>query len=312
MQNPKIAVIGLGATGTVVAAALLSRYPDTTLVIRNPDSAESLNQSGLRVSGVMEYKCAADNCVVGIDALSGVRPDVVFLCTKTFHLPNIIEELTKVHTPGMKIVSAQNGLGPEDVIAEVFGAADVWRFSLNFGCALKSPGFAETAFFNKPNHLGCLTEKDQTFALQIAALLTECGLETEYVEDVKMVVWRKMVMKCTMSAVCAVTDLTFRQALEFGPTREIADACIAEALSVAKSLGYDFGAEYAQQAIDYLLTAGDHKDSMCHDIASKAPTEIDFLGAKVVEYGQSNNVPTPHFMTMTNLVKTIESTYLNQ
>ena len=211
----------------------------------------------------------------------------------------------------MKIVSAQNGLGPEDMIAGVLGGADVWRMSLNFGCALKCPGFAETAFFNKPNHLGCLSDKDRTSALQIAALLTGCGLDTEYVEDVKMVVWRKMVMKCTMSAVCAVTNLTFRQALEFGPTREIADACIAEALSVARSLGYDFGSDYAQQAIAYLLTAGNHKDSICHDIAGKAPTEIDFLGAKIVEYGHANNVPTPHFMTMTNLVKTIESAYRN-
>ena len=309
MQNPKIAVTGLGATGTVVAAALLSRYPETVLVVRSPDTAESFRQSGLRVSGVMEYEFVANNCIVGNDALAELRPDIVFICTKTFHLPKIIEELKKVHVPGMKIVSAQNGLGPEDTIAEVFGAADVWRMSLNFGCALKNHGFAQTAFFNKPNHLGCMSGKDQSSARQIATLLTECGLDTEYVEDVKMVVWRKMVMKCTMSAVCAVTNMTFRQALEFGPTREIADACIAEALSVAKSLGYDFGTDYARQAIDYLLTAGDHKDSMCHDIAGKTPTEIDFLGAKVVEYGQANNIPTPHFVTMTNLVKTIEAQY---
>ena len=310
MRNLKIAVVGLGATGTVVAAALLSRYPKTSLVVRNPDLAESLNTTGLRVSGVMEYHSAANYCISGIEALAGVQPDVIFLCTKTFHLPQIINELKKIYVPGMKIVSAQNGLGPEDAIAEVFGDADVWRMSLNYGCALKSTGFAETAFFNRPNHLGCTSGQDKAAAMQVAALLTECGLDTEYVDDVKMVVWRKMVMKCTMSAVCAVTDLTFREALEFPATREIAEACIAEALAVAGSLGYEFEDDYAQQAIDYLLKAGDHKDSMCQDIANQAPTEIDFLGAKVVAYGRQNSVPTPHFITMTNLVKTIERQYL--
>jgi hypothetical protein len=53
----------------------------------------------------------------------------------------------------MKIVAAQNGLGPEDFIAAELGAADVWRMSLNLGAALTAPAVVETAFFNKPNHL---------------------------------------------------------------------------------------------------------------------------------------------------------------
>ena len=83
-------------------------------------------------------------------------------------------------------------------------------------------------------------------------------------------------------------------------------------MAVAGALGYNFGEGYGQQAVEYLLRAGNHKDSMCSDIANKAPTEIDYLGAKVVEYGRATGVPTPHFMTMTNLVKTIEAAYLGR
>jgi 2-dehydropantoate 2-reductase len=309
MQDLKLAVLGLGATGSVVAAALLSRFPDTFLVGRNPDLAKVLTTSGIRVSGAMAYQSHVKNYIDGCAGLADVRPDILFLCTKTFHLPAIVSELKKIHTPGMKIVSAQNGLGPEDFIAAEFGADQVWRMSLNLGAALKTPGAVEAAFFNKPNHLGCLSRSDEALGNQVAGLLTGCGLDTERVDDINRYVWRKMVMKCTMSAVCAVTDLTFREALAFKPTREIADACIAEALAVARSLGYVFEEGYARQAIDYLLKAGDHKDSMCQDIAHRLPTEIDFLGAKVVEYGRANGVPTPHFTTMTNLVKTIEAHY---
>lgn len=309
MQELKTAVVGLGATGSVVAAALLSRFPDTFLVGRDPELAKVLTASGIRVSGAMGYQSEVKNYIDGCTGLADLQPDIVFLCIKTFHLPAIVSELKKIHTPGMKIVAAQNGLGPEDFIAAELGAADVWRMSLNLGAALTAPGVVDTAFFNKPNHLGCISEKDQTLGKRVASLLTDCGLETVFVDDIKRFVWKKMVMKCTMSAVCAVTDLTFREALEFKPTREIADACIEEALAVARSLGYVFEEGYARQAIDYLLKAGDHKDSMCQDIAHRLPTEIDFLGAKVVEYGRANGVPTPHFMTMTNLVKTIEAHY---
>ena len=45
---------------------------------------------------------------------------------------------------------------------------------------------------------------------------------------------------------------------------------------------------------------------MCQDIASGRPTEIDFLGGKVVEYGRLTGVPTPFYVVMTNMVKAIE------
>jgi 2-dehydropantoate 2-reductase len=182
--------------------------------------------------------------------------------------------------------------------------------SLNFGVSVKEPGEVQVAFFNKPNHLGSLTAQNRELGVQIAKLLTECDLDTEFVDDIKLYVWKKMIMKCTMASICAVTDKTIQEALEYPPTREIADACFNEALAVAKSAGYDLGQDYLKQALGYLEKVGAHKDSMCHDIENKTPTEIDFLGSKIVEYGRAKAVPTPFYVTMTNLVKAMEDNYL--
>ena len=199
MKELRAAVVGPGATGTVLAAALLSRYPQTIVVGRNPDLGLLLNKTGLRVSGEIEYQSAVKNYCSSFDELAAFDPDVIFLCTKTFHLPQILSDLEKIYKPGMKIVAAQNGLGPEDLVASHFGAESVWRMSLNYGAALRKPGIAAAAFFNKPNHLGCMSGRDRSFAQQLATLLTESGLDTEFVDDVKKYVWKKMVMKCTMS-----------------------------------------------------------------------------------------------------------------
>ena len=51
---------------------------------------------------------------------------------------------------------------------------------------------------------------------------------------------------------------------------------------------------------------------MCFDIANKTQTEIDFLGGKVVEYGKETGVPTPCYSTMTNLLKSMEDSYLGR
>lgn len=312
MEDLRMAVVGIGATGAVLAAALLKRDPDVILVDPRPGLGEAIRKNGIRISGQLTYHCSARNFVDRIGMLKTFDPNLIFLSTKTYHLPRVLNELKDVFKPGTKIVSTHNGLGTEDVIAEVFGADAAFRMSLNYGVSSKGPCEVETAFFNRPNHLGSVTKENKELGSSIAKLLTESGLDTECVDDIKLYVWKKMIMKCSVSSICAVTDKTLGEVLSFPPTREIADNCFKEILAVARAKGYDLGEEYIHTAVDYLEKAGAHKDSMCYDIANKTPTEIDFLGGKVVEYGREVGIATPYYVAMTNLVKAIEDGYLHK
>jgi 2-dehydropantoate 2-reductase len=312
MKDHKVAVVGIGATGTVVAAALLRKYPESVLADPKPGWAEALMKKGLRVSGQITYEVPVEHCVSAIEEIKGLSPDLIFVCTKTFHLQQVLEELKGLVKPGTKIISTHNGLGTEDVVAEEFGADTAFRMSLNYGVSLKGPGEVEVAFFNRPNYLGALTDENRELGQEIARALTEGGLDTQFVDDIKLHVWRKMIHKCSLSSICAVTDRSIGEILEFPPVREIADACFQEAVAVAKAMGYDLGENYIESSMGYLEKAKAHKDSMCYDLANKTPTEIDFLGGKIVEYGRSKGVPTPYFVTMTNLVKALEDSYLSK
>lgn len=310
MEQPKMAVIGIGATGTVLAAALLSKYPETVVVCRRPALAEELESRGITVSGALSLHAPVKHICTRIDQLRDFKPDIFFLATKTFHLGQVLEELKAVFQAGNKIVATQNGLGVEDFVADSFGNNAAWRMNLNYGVALKRPGRAEVAFFNRPNHLGCSAKEDREAGLQVAQALSSRGLETEFVDDIKFFVWKKMILKCSMASICAVADKTIKDALEYGPTREIADACFREALAVAQAMGYDPGEGFMEQAMEYLAKVGVHRDSMCFDIENKAPTEIDFLGGKIVQYAREKDIPTPFFVATTNMVRALESNYL--
>lgn len=310
MAGHRMAVVGIGATGSVVATFLLNKYPDTLLVGRNADLGDTLNAKGLQVSGEITAKAAVENYSSRIADLKNFRPSVIFLTTKTFHMDQVLDSLQGICEPSTHIIACQNGLGPEDLVADRFGLESALRMSLNYGATLKSAGEAEVTFFNRPNHIGALSKKSTAVGAQVAETLSGCGLDTEFVDDIKLYVWKKMVMKCTMASLCAVTDMTIKDALQFPPTREIADACFKEALAVAKAMGYDLGENYLAGALEYLQKVGVHKDSMCNDIANKTPTEIDFLGAKVVAYARANGIEAPFYVVMTNLVKSIENSYL--
>ncbi|MGD9075939.1 MAG: ketopantoate reductase family protein [Desulfobacteraceae bacterium] len=312
MGDHKVAVVGIGATGAVVAAALLGRYPDSVLVDPKLGWAEALTKKGISVSGQITYEVPVKRFVSSIDEIKALDPNLIFVCTKTFHLQQVLEELKGLVKPGTKIISTHNGLGTEDVVAEEFGADAAFRMSLNFGVSLKAPGEVEVAFFNRPNYLGALTDDNRELGLEMARVLTEGGLDTQFVDDIKLHVWRKMIHKCSLSSICAVTDRSIGEILEYPPVREIADACFNEAMAVSKAMGYDLGENYIEASMGYLEKAKAHKDSMCYDLANKTPTEIDFLGGKIVEYGRTEGVPTPYFVTMTNLVKALEDSYLSK
>jgi len=313
MENCRVVVLGVGATGATLAAALLSKNPETILIDPAPDMGETLLKKGINISGAISYSSVPVRFFH--DRISDIKkynPCLIFISTKTFVLPHVLDELEGVVKPGTQIVSTHNGLGTEDFVAERFGPDSVFRMSLNYGVAFKGPGEIEAAFFNRPNHLGCLVPENRGRGKEIAHLLTDGGLDTEFVEDIKLFVWKKMIMKCTMASICAVTDKTIKDALDFSPTREIADACFKEALAVAKAKGYDFGEEYLKQMFEYLEKVGVHKDSMCYDISNQSPTEIDFLGGKMVEYAREMGISVPFYTVMTNLVKALENNYLGK
>jgi 2-dehydropantoate 2-reductase len=61
MKTDRIAIVGLGATGTVLAAALLRNDPNTILVGRSNDMGKTLVNEGIRVSGALSYLAPVKN-----------------------------------------------------------------------------------------------------------------------------------------------------------------------------------------------------------------------------------------------------------
>ena len=171
MDDLRMAVVGIGATGAVLAAALLKQDSGTLLVDPNPGLGEVLKKNGITISGEVNYQVPVRHFFDRIGMLKDHNPNLIFISTKTFHLPRVLEELKEVFKEGTKIVSTHNGLGTEDLIAERFGVESAFRMSLNYGVALKGPGQVEMAFFNRPNHLGGLVPENRELGRRIARII---------------------------------------------------------------------------------------------------------------------------------------------
>ena len=69
MEKPNIAIVGVGATGTVLAAAILSKYPETVLVGHHPGAGDTLLSKGLRVSGAISCQSTVKNFTSQINSV---------------------------------------------------------------------------------------------------------------------------------------------------------------------------------------------------------------------------------------------------
>jgi len=314
MKKPTIGIIGMGPVGSILAAHLAEGGEDVVAEDILEKILSKIRKDGLNVSGITKLTAKIGKTANSISELAGYDPDIIFIATKACFLTHILPELKKVYTPVMKIVSYQNGLDNEQIIAETLGIDTAYRAIINYAGNLVSLGNVSMNWFQPPNYIGALRNgayiTDET-TKYIAKAMTVSGLRTEETPDIKKHIWKKTILNSALCSICAMTGQTMKGAMEFEHSRDLAVRILEEGLEVSKANGYDFGPEALDQYTSYLEKGGAHKPSMLIDVENKRPTEVDFMSGAIARYGKMYGIPTPVNSTFTNLLKAVENQYLN-
>jgi 2-dehydropantoate 2-reductase len=302
----KVAVIGAGPVGCVAAAHFAKGGYEVTICDVVEELAKATTDPGIRVEGAIEINHPVTKYVTSVDDLALDPPEVIFVAVKVTVLPLIGSAIQSFHKPGMAVVSWQNGVDTERVLAESIGPGCIIRGVVNMGCNLAAPGHVKTGFHHPPHYVQELAPESRAAAEAIAAALTEVGLPTERTDELNDMVWRKSILNAAMSAVCAVTGMTMSKAYRDPLLHGTIDTLLKEGIQVARANEIHLGWDFYNYAHHYLGNAGDHKPSMLVDVEKKRRTEIDFLNGKIVEYGERVGIPTPSHGTIRSLVKARE------
>jgi len=313
-KKPTIGIIGLGPVGSILAAHLAKIGEDVVAEDVVEKLLLKIRKEGLNISGITKLTAKIDKIASSMSELSKFSPGIIFIATKACFLERVLSEVKQIYTPEMKIVSFQNGLGNERLIAELLGIDTAYRVVVNYAGNLLGPGNAVMNWFQPPNYVGAYHKGKYTIdetTRKIASMLTAAGLKTEEAPDIKEHTWAKTILNSALCSICSVTGQTMKKAMEFEHTRVLAVKMLEEGLEVAKADGYDFGKEALAQFVSYLERGGAHKPSMLIDVENKRPTEIDFMSGAIARYGEMYKIPTPVNSTFTALLKAIENRYLN-
>lgn len=306
-DEPKIAIIGVGPVGGILAAHLA--LADNYVVICDIQKShlDAIRTSGLSITGFLEMTARCDRVACSISNLASFPTvDTIIIATKASILPRIIPEIKKIARPGMRFISCQNGLNNEEFLAETFGPDNVLRIIVNWAGRQIGDGRIEMSFFNPPNYLGAMTPHREPLARRLVEMMTEAGLDTRFTANIKRYEWEKVILSAGLNAMCALARKPMKDMMNLRQTKLLAEELMREGVQVAEASGITFDEGFFQYAIQYLNQAGYHRTSMYQDILRRTPSEIDWLNGRIVEQGHALGIQTPHNFSITALIKGLE------
>jgi 2-dehydropantoate 2-reductase len=142
-------------------------------------------------------------------------------------------------------------------------------------------------WFNPPNYLAPVEAPGSPLLGSLAGDLSAAGLTTEPVDagQIRKKAFLKAILNAGLSALCASSGITMRQAMTWPHTRALAARLVREGLGVAAAEGFHYGDEALETCMCYLDQGGDHMPSMWYDLANKTRTEIDYINGQIARIG---------------------------
>ncbi len=118
----RILIVGAGAIGSLYAAHL-ARVAEVWVLVRREEHGRSINDRGIRVTGHNEFHAHLRACT---DARELPHFDFGVVATKANQTREAFAPVAHLF-PNGAVLSAQNGLGSEEVIAELMPSGYVIR-----------------------------------------------------------------------------------------------------------------------------------------------------------------------------------------
>lgn len=304
----RVCIIGCGAIGSLYAAHLARlKEVEVWAFTRRPEHARALNEHGLLVSGTHDFtaklRATADPkdlppCDFGIVACKATQTEDAF--APVGH-----------HFDKGAVLSAQNGLGCEEVITQ-HTKGYVLR-GTTFMAGTRHSDTHVRYELDAATWLGPFEPARTPFALvkEAAALLVAADLKAEALEDCKPAQWSKLIFNASVNSVSALTELPHCPAFvdERSPAAlgHLLRALIEEGKQVAASLGIRLHDDPWE--MNRIGARTNHPPSMLYDIQRKNRTEVDFLGGAIAREAKRAGLSAPLHTALAALIKGKEAAW---
>jgi 2-dehydropantoate 2-reductase len=304
----RVAVLGAGAIGAYVGAALARGGADVHLIARG-DNLDAIRRSGVRVRsprGDFEAHPPATD-----DSREVGPVDFVFLGLKAHSYASCGSMLEPLLHEDTAVVPAQNGIpwwyfhrlegpyegrrieavDPRGAVSRAIPPERAIGCVAFPGTALAEPGVVEhyegTRFsIGEPD--GSISERCSRFSEAMIAGGLKCPVEERLRDDI----WVKLMGNVAFNPLSILTRATLAAMCGHEPTRALVARIMGESLEIARAVGADPSISI-ERRMEGAKGVGEHKPSTLQDLEAGKPLELAALVDAVVELADLTGVEAP-------------------
>ena len=307
----KVVIVGPGAMGCLFAGYFAKKKQhDTWILDKNTKRAKRLKENGIKIEtekGSFSVKINATARVSDIKS-----PELVILCVKSYDTEDALKTIEPALTKDSRVLTLQNGLGNMEIMNEIVGLERVLGGVTAHGATLLGEGYIRHAG-RGDTVIGNISGKLTVSMRPVRELFNLSGFATRLTKDVNSIIWSKLIINVGINAISSLTRLRNGALIENQGTREVVSMAVTEAARLAKKKRIKLIYEDPIQKVESVCRATAlNLSSMLQDVLKKRKTEIDYINGAIVRQAKSLSILTPTNVILTNLVKSIESTYSKQ
>jgi 2-dehydropantoate 2-reductase len=303
----KVAIIGPGALGCLLAAKFSLAGEEVWLVDYRPERVRLLARQGL----VLQTPAAAATEVrVAVGLAGEVGPvDLAILTVKAHQTAAAAEGLTHLLTEGGAALTLQNGLGNLEAMAKVLGPARLLGGASILGATKLREGEVLLAGLG-PTYVGPPRDSQVSpgEVKTVADLFQRAGLPCEVRSDIEAVLWEKLLVNVGINPLTALLRVKNGELLRLPPAWEVAVAAATEAYEVARASGIHLTVDPETRLREVCTATHANRSSMLQDVSAGRQTEIEALNAQVASRGERLGLPAPVNRLLTQLIRALEMT----
>jgi len=321
----KFAIVGAGAIGAYVGAALSRGGSDVAMVARG-QHLETMRESGVQVySDRGDFN--AHPLMTG--RITDIGPvDVVIVALKAHQFDPILEDLPALYHDETVVVSMQNGIpwwyfqrhggpydglilesvDPEGRIAKAIAPERVIGCVVYAATEIIAPGVIRHVEGTRFS----LGEPDRSISTRlknVSQAMVDGHLKAPIEGDLRGEIWLKLLGNMSFNPISALTRATLVEMTDDSLVEPLVREMMEECVALATHLGVKFTITIDKR-IDGARRVGAHKTSMLQDLELRKGFETEALVGSVVELGERTGIPTPATRHVYALVKMLERSVL--
>ncbi len=301
----KIVVYGAGGVGAFFGALLARGGEDVHFVARGAQ-LEALRSRGITIRSLLIGDVEVNPVSAAPRGADLGIADLVLVCVKTHQTHEILDDLATLVGEHTVLVSLQNGVESDELLAARFGAHRVVAAAVYVGATIDEPGIVSHV---APARIaiGARSGFDRDRLPAILDALAAAGQRVSISDDIQHERWRKLIWNASFNTVSAVTGRSPAALLALPDTRELLRAIMREVVSVARAQGVALRDEDVDEHIAWTERAAGIRTSTMVDRERGKAMESDALIGVVIRRGQAVGIPTPRCEVIHALLRSLDT-----